>query len=524
MVSLDNTFFITSEKKEMDQSYKKIFLLSLLIVLVINSLFRFPIDDGLRHVGLAFSNFTSWGDVYPFSIFEKYKDYDPWFGYDLSLRIIAGIIKHLPISLLTLKFLLTKSLSFLFSLAFCYLVLVRSELLSRIKDRQTFTLAVIIFIALLGLPFGRILLARPFAFGTLFLIYSAGQKGVLRGALSSLVLTFFYPYFSWFYILPVAFTHLIKGDKKFALGAVSFIIIFLLLQPPSFWGFQIALVKSDMVRNAIGPKIQEFHLTLKHWYLYLYLFGFLVLYPKFSKDLRSLTYLNILILIYLLPAVKYIRYFLDLILPLLFVSFGKELIQIIDGPYRKLTSSWKTIVEGSFDNIKSSLRVKPVKDNHAKSSEMEGTGRSLKPYIAVLYLLIFAILIHVNIRQVGSLKEFSDGLMPVPDGSLVLASFNMQYKTLYLRPDLRVIPSCEIGFTKTSVSKEYMSFFNEGLLAPISKKTGANFFLESSDIYVNPQDGRFLKLLKKNSSFKVWKILDPKISDNNTGSIKSRKD
>ena len=69
-----------------------------------------------------------------------------------------------------------------------------------------------------------------------------------------------------------------------------------------------------------------------------------------------------------------------------------------------------------------------------------------------------------------------------------------------------------------------MSYFNEGLLVPISKKTGANFFLESSDIYVNPQDGRYLKLLGKNSSFKVWKIVDPKISDNNTGSIKSRKD
>jgi hypothetical protein len=196
----------------------------------------------------------------------------------------------------------------------------------------------------------------------------------------------------------------------------------------------------------------------------------------------------------------------------------------MDNPFRKLISSWKTIVKGSYDKIKSSLRRKPVKDNPAKSSEIEKTGRSLKPYIAVLYLLILAILIHINIRQVASLKEFRDGLMPIPEGSLVLASFSMQYKTLYLRPDLRVIPSCEIGFTKTSISKEYMSYFNEGLLVPVSKKTGANFFLESSDIYVNPQDSRFLKLLKKNSVLKVWKILDQKISDNNTGSIKSRKD
>ena len=161
----------------MDQSYKKIFLISLLIVLVYNSLFIFPIDDGLRHIGLAFGNFTSWGEVYPFSIFEDFKDYDPWFGYDLALRLMAGAMKYLPLGLLTQKFLLTKILSFLFSLAFCYLVLVRSRLLSGINDRQTFTLAIIIFIALLGLPFARMLLVRPFAFGTLFLIYSAGQKG-----------------------------------------------------------------------------------------------------------------------------------------------------------------------------------------------------------------------------------------------------------------------------------------------------------------------------------------------------------
>jgi len=487
-------------------------------------LLRFPSDDSLRHVGLAFGNFTSWGKVYPFSIFEEFKDYNPWFGYDLTLRLIAGALKYLPISLLTLKFLLTKSLSFLFSLVFFYLIFKRSSLLDEIKDRDNFTLVLIILVVFLVFSFGRIMIVRPFAFGTFFLIYSVGQKGIARGFLSSLVLAFFYPYLCWFYILPIAFAHFIKGDKKFALGGISFIIIFLFLQPPSFWGFQIALVKSDMVRNAIGPKIQEFHLTLKHWYFYLNLFVFLVLYPKFSKDLRSLTYLNILILIYLLPAFKYIRYFLDLTLPLLFISFGKELIQIMDEPYRKLVASWGTTVQGSFDNIKSSLRVKPVRDNHAKSSEVEGTGRSLKPYIAVSYLLVFAILIHVNIRQVSSLKEFRDGLMPVPEGSLVLASYNMQYKTLYLRPDLRVIPSCEIGFTKTSVSKEYMSYFNEGLLAPISKKTDAKFFLESGDIYVNPQDGRFLKLLKKNSSLKVWKILDQKISDNNTGLIKSRKD
>jgi hypothetical protein len=78
----------------MKQSYEKIFKLALVIIIVLNIFYMFPPDDGLRHMGLAFDTFTSWGDVYPFSIFEEFKDYNPWFGYDLALRIIAEIYSY----------------------------------------------------------------------------------------------------------------------------------------------------------------------------------------------------------------------------------------------------------------------------------------------------------------------------------------------------------------------------------------------------------------------------------------------
>jgi hypothetical protein len=472
-------------------------------------LWRFPADDGLRHVGLAFGNLTSWGDVYPFSIFEDFKDYDPWFGYDLSLKLIAGILKHLPVSLLIQKFFLTKRLSFLFSLAFCYLILVRCGLLAGIKDRQTFTLAVIIFIALLGSPFGRISLARPFAFGTLFLIYSVGQKGVIRGFLSSLALTFFYPYLSWFYILPVAFCHFAKGNKKFALGAVSCLIIFLWLQPSSFWGFQVALVNSDVVRKAIDLKISEFQPTLTDPSFYFYLAGLLIFYPKASKDVRKLNYVNILILIYLLPALKYIRYFLDLTLPLLFVNFSKELFSILIEPYQKFTAAWKDIIAGWLNHVKTSNVWMLIKPGNTRFHQKSIPGRSIKPYIVSTYLIICALLVYNNSRQIDSFTEFGYGLMPVNEGSLVLASFNLQYRILYLRPDLHVIPSCEMGFAEKSVLKEYLDFLNRGLFSPLSRKTGAKYLLESNDVFINPQDGKFLKLMKKNGRIRVWKILNP---------------
>jgi hypothetical protein len=494
----------------MNNPYRKAFVICLLIIFFLTCLLRFPTDDGLRHVGLAFGNFSSWGNVYPFSIFEEFKDYNPWFGYDLILRLIAGALKYLPISLLTIKFLLTKSLSFLFLLVFFYLCLSRSSLLDEIKDRDSFTLVLIILVVFLVFPFGRIMIARPFAFGTFFLIYSAGQKGVLRGALSSLALTFFYPYLSWFYIIPVAFAHFIKGDKKFALGAFFFVFIFLLLQPPSFWGFQIALVKSEVVRSAINAKIQEFHSTLKFFPFYIYLAGLIILYPKFSKDLKNLNYLNILILIYLLPALKYIRYFHDITLPLLFISFAKELSQILLEPFQNFVSSWAAIIENRFNKIKSRIRPRPIKNSNKKGRKAAKPDISLKPYIAAVYLLIFVILIHLNFKQVASFRNFQNGLMPIAEGSLVLASFGLQYKTLYLRPDLRLIPSCEMGFAGKGITKEYVNFFNAGLIRPLSRKTNAKYFLESQRMYVNPEDGRFLNLLGKNNNFNLWKILDSK--------------
>jgi hypothetical protein len=476
---------------------------------VLNILFSFPIDDSLRHVGLAFGNLKSWGEVYPFSYYEEFKGFNPWFGYDLSLRLIASILKYLPIPLLLLQFLLTKSISLLFTLTFCFLILLRADLLDKIKDRITFTMALSLFIAILVFPLYRIGIARPFAFGIFFLIYSVDQKGVLRGALSSLVLIFFYPYLAWFYIFPVAFIHFLRGDKKFAIGAISPLIIFFLMAPPSFWGLLAVVIKTNFTRNTIiNVKIDEFICTLKFWGFYLYLGGFLICYPRFSKNTRRLNYPNMLILIYFFPALMHARFFIDLILPLLFISFGNDLMQVVEMPFKELMSSWHMIVQSDFATIKSTKKRKSSKDRTKKGIPSVGSSRSLKPYIAILYILIFIILIHTNIKQVLFLKGFRNDLEPVPQGSLVLSSFNLQYKILYLRPDISIIPSCEINFAQQNIIKEYTDFFNKGFLVPLFRKTGAKYFLENSDMYINPQEGRFLKLLKQNKNFKLWKIID----------------
>ena len=183
-------------------------------------------------------------------------------------------------------------------------------------------------------------------------------------------------------------------------------------------------------------------------------------------------------------------------MPLLFVSFGKEILHILTEPFQKLTSSWKTIIQRGLDNIKSAARPKYAK-----------ADRSLKPYIVIACLFIFAMLIQANCKQVSSLKKFQDALSPVPEGSLILTEFNLQYKILYLRPDLHVIPSCEQGFSRESIKKEYLEFMNKGEILSLAGKTKAEFLVEHKGKYINPQNGAFLKLVKKSDNLNVWKIL-----------------
>ncbi|OPX40883.1 MAG: hypothetical protein B1H13_05090 [Desulfobacteraceae bacterium 4484_190.3] len=478
----------------MQKFNKKLFILSLLIVVIGTCLYRFPSDDGLRHIGMAFGDFESWGDVYPFSQFEAFRDYDPWFGYDLTLRAIAAGLQWISLPPFLSRFLLAKVVLLLFSMVFFYLVLQRSGILEEIKDRDTFTLAGIIIFVFLVLSFLRITIIRPFAFGSFFLLYAVGQKGVVRGALSSGILMFFYPYLAWFYTIPVAFAHFVKGDKRFAAGAVSLTLLFLYFQPLSFWGFQVALFKSDLVRNVLNTKIGEFNSTFNNLPFYIYLSLFLILFPLFSGEVKKLNIRNILILIYLIPVLKYIRYFLDLTLPLLFVSFGREMLKVLIEPYRKLVSYWANAFSRALQRLKL-----------PKMMETAGSA-NIKPYLAIGYVFVFALLVHQSYENFTTFKKFRDDLSIIPTGSLVLSDFNLQYKILYLRPDLCVIPSCEMGFPARGIKKEYIEFMNKGKVAALARKTGAEFFLENRHMYVDPEDGKFLKLMGKSDKLRVWKI------------------
>jgi hypothetical protein len=131
---------------------------------------------------------------------------------------------------------------------------------------------------------------------------------------------------------------------------------------------------------------------------------------------------------------------------------------------------------------------------------------NLKPFIAAGYLMLLGLMVIVNAKQVSKLKSFKEGLSPIPCNALVLSSFNLQYKALFLRPDIRLIPSCELGFANWYILEEYTAFFNDGMIVPIAKKTRARFFLDGRNMYIRPTEGDYVNKQIETEQYVLWSI------------------
>jgi hypothetical protein len=325
-----------------------------------------------------------------------------------------------------------------------------------------------------------------------------------------MTLSFFYPYLSWFYIIPVAFAHLFKGSKKFAVGALGFLIPFLALQPPSFWKFQTALFSSGLFRSAIHGQIGEFTPSFLSGHFYLVLAGFLIMYPKFSIRTRKLNCASLLLLIYLVPGLQYIRYYLDLILPLFFVCYAREISILLKKPLQDLVSDWRNLIYNAvIVRLRTITRWRPQQGaSEAKESDDDRFSKLRKSLIAAAYLVVLLYLVQLNQGLLSGLKTFREGLKDVPESTLIISSFPLQYKTLLVRPDLRIIPSCELGFSSPEIREEYEAYFNEGLVVPLMEKTGVQYLIENRDVEIDPQEGNRLERVADNDQVRVWKLTE----------------
>jgi hypothetical protein len=486
----------------------RLFLLVCFIILFFSCLLSFPIDDGLRHVGVAFEGISNWADVYPFSLFSEYSDLSPWYGYDLILRKSLSLFQYLPIPASTLKFLFVKFFSLILVCSVFVPLILKSEILSECKSFHSLLLSIICVMIFLTLFLSRSMLLRPFIFGTIFLVYSFGQSGYMKGAASAGSLIFLYPYLSWFYILPVVFCHFLIGDKKYAAGALMVLAVFFLFQPLSYWNLQAGLFASWGIRKQMETNITELSITVSSSYGALVLISLILSYPIYHIGRKKLDYGDLLLLTYLLPSILYIRTFMDVLLPLAFVTYSKSFISILNPKFTSTIICWKTFL----NEVKSEVVAKLPQRMRIRIQRIGNSGRrsniSLKPIILTLYAVLFVFVIITNFDQLMVVNETEKLLFNIPQNSTVLSSFNQQYNILFVRPDLKIIPSSEIGMPSHAIRDEYIAFFKSGSFRALASKTEATYLVEAQDIYLEPRESPYLRFLNNYNNIKVWKILD----------------
>jgi hypothetical protein len=349
---------------------------------------------------------------------------------------------------------------------------------------------------------------RPFIFCTIFLVYSFGQSGYLKGALSAGALIFLYPYLSWFYILPVVFCHFLIGNRKYAVGALIVLVVFFLFQPPSFWNLQAGIFASGSFRKQMGANITELSTTFSSFYCGFVLIGLILSYPIFHVGRKKINYGDLLLLTYLLPSIIYIRTFIDVFLPLAFVTYSKNFMSILNPKLCSVKACWKTFLEEVRSEIFAKLPPRIlIRINRLANSRRQSTV-SLKPIILFLFAVLIAVVIKTNFDQLRVINETEKLLSNIPQSSTILSSFNQQYKILFVRSDLKIIPSSEIGMPTQTIRDEYIAFFKLGQFKSLASKTAASYLIEAKEDYLDPRESRFLQFVDSNNEMLIWKILD----------------
>jgi hypothetical protein len=87
----------------------------------------------------------------------------------------------------------------------------------------------------------------------------------------------------------------------------------------------------------------------------------------------------------------------------------------------------------------------------------------------------------------------------VPVGARVLTEFNTQYEMLFVRPDLSLVPSCELGVPSASVREPYIAYFARGRVCELARAVGASYYVDARGKYLDPTDTACLRVLSDRS-------------------------
>jgi hypothetical protein len=112
-----------------------------------------------------------------------------------------------------------------------------------------------------------------------------------------------------------------------------------------------------------------------------------------------------------------------------------------------------------------------------------------------------------SVGQSHALARTLEHLEPVPRASLVLTEFNLQYRILFARPDLALVPSSELGFPHPSIRDAYIAYVKQGRVCALADRIGARFLVDAPSHRLDPSDRACLAPVREDSELRVWRVV-----------------
>ena len=395
--------FSSSTKKESISIYLLYGIVLLLVGTLIYAIRPYPVDDFLRHIRYAdYEPMGGYSFMFPYSYFETFR-FNPWYGFDL----LAGLVKN-AIGL--------DNAIIAYEIAFtCIYMIGLLVNFKTTKKSSLFSVTLIILFIFMSYGFYRIGLIRPAILISAFLLFGRIGKRFVPGLLLAIASGFLYWLF-WFYTIPLALSHYLKGSRNFALGVFTGTAIALLS-----WGVftdleyvrVVASIFSTIISGRDNIVIGENMFSLGRLatpVIFLTVSLFI-----FTAKVRKEVDVVFLLVLFTLPLAIQIRYFFDVSLPLLVIYTVNNNLGLIES----FTERVKPTME-AFGIIAMVMITPPMLDRSVKGTDVF----TLKP-------------------------------LNIPVGSVVFTdNLPLNFHAVFYNPlPIRVMPSAEIGWNDTATKK-----------------------------------------------------------------------
>lgn len=417
-------------------------------------------DDGLRHLsfGLNEEVMKSWGDVFPYSLFNEY---DPWFMWHKLIFFISLLFDkshiHIVINCISL---------------FLLMILVDKHLKKSLNYNFDSLLYLVVF-SIVYLTASRYLMVRPDLLSGLYILSALLlSKRVLFLFFITLLYGPFY-YLFFLYTGSIAFVYLIqKRFKAFysvVLGSILSLAFYLIYDFENYLYTVKNILLDQQLRMGLevgeGKPLFDLFGHINYFILLplFFLFSFFLIYKYYEYFKKN--ELTLFLLITSILWVNQVRYYL-LFLPLFFI-LGFSFFVNLDK-------------KRAFRNVRKYYILTKKYFSYSKKAKIF--------YIIAIPYTIFALSFSIGNKSVNKqIEEASFFKQDYFDNKTILLNrLNTDlYKALYYNPSLKFVPSCSVGWFDNQdfeikdiyIRMQKDNGINELELAKLVKYVNADFYI-----------------------------------------------